>query len=64
MNPLQIDSVTPDTQLITISIGGNDVNYRASLVACGKDGVDGSQVEGLRAWRASAFGAELLAAVS
>ena len=41
MNPLQIESVTPDTRLITITIGGNDVNYSSSLVACGRDGVNG-----------------------
>jgi lysophospholipase L1-like esterase len=40
-NPAQIDAVTPDTNVITISIGGNDVTYSASLVACGRDGMDG-----------------------
>ena len=40
MNPLQIEAVTPDTRLITITIGGNDVNYSSSLVACGRDGVN------------------------
>jgi lysophospholipase L1-like esterase len=41
MNPLQIEAVTPDTRLITITIGGNDVNYSTSLVACGRDGANG-----------------------
>jgi hypothetical protein len=41
MNPLQIDAVTPDTSVITITIGGNDVNFSASLVACGRDGMNG-----------------------
>jgi lysophospholipase L1-like esterase len=41
MNPLQIDAVTPDTRVITITIGGNDVNFSASLVACGRDGMNG-----------------------
>jgi lysophospholipase L1-like esterase len=41
MNPLQIEAVTPDTRVITITIGGNDVNYSASLVACGRDGANG-----------------------
>jgi lysophospholipase L1-like esterase len=40
-NPLQIDSVAPDTRIITISIGGNDIKYWTSLVACGTDGVNG-----------------------
>ncbi len=41
MNPLQIGAVTPDVRVITITIGGNDVNYSASLVACGRDGMNG-----------------------
>jgi lysophospholipase L1-like esterase len=41
MNPLQIEAVTPDTRVITISIGGNDVKYSTSLVACGQDGMNG-----------------------
>jgi lysophospholipase L1-like esterase len=41
MNPLQIDAVTPDTRVITISIGANDVNYTTSLIACGRDGMNG-----------------------
>ncbi len=41
MNPLQIDAVTPDTRIVTITIGGNDVNYSTSLVTCGRDGSNG-----------------------
>jgi lysophospholipase L1-like esterase len=40
-NPLQIKAVTPDTRLVTITIGGNDVNYALSLSACGNDGSQG-----------------------
>jgi len=41
MNPVQIDAITPDTRLITITIGGNDVQYSRSLLACGTDGLNG-----------------------
>jgi lysophospholipase L1-like esterase len=40
-NPLQIDAVTPDTRLVTITVGGNDVNYALSLTVCGQDGANG-----------------------
>ena len=33
--PPQIDAVTPDTKLITISIGGNDINLNATALGCG-----------------------------
>lgn len=33
VGPLQIDAVTPDTALVTITIGGNDVNYAGNLMA-------------------------------
>jgi lysophospholipase L1-like esterase len=35
--PAQIDAVTPDTSLVTITIGGNDVEYVGGLMwaACG-----------------------------
>jgi lysophospholipase L1-like esterase len=33
--PPQIDAVTSDTKLITISIGGNDINLNATALACG-----------------------------
>jgi lysophospholipase L1-like esterase len=42
MNPLQIDEVTPDTGVITITIGGNDVSFWSSFVACGRDGMNGT----------------------
>lgn len=41
MNPLQIESVTPATRVITITIGGNDVRYSSSFAACGMDGMNG-----------------------
>lgn len=41
MNPLQIGAVTPDTAVITITIGGNDVSYSSSLTTCGIDGMNG-----------------------
>lgn len=33
-NPLQIDAVTRDTALVTVTIGGNDIRYTASTFAC------------------------------
>jgi lysophospholipase L1-like esterase len=38
--PAQIDAVTSDTKLVTITIGGNDLNYVGSLFAasCSPDG--------------------------
>lgn len=38
--PAQIDAVTPDTKLVTVTIGGNDLNYVSNLMAasCGEDG--------------------------
>lgn len=33
-NPLQIDAVTADTQLVTATIGGNDIRYTSSTFAC------------------------------
>jgi lysophospholipase L1-like esterase len=41
MNPLQIDAVTTDARVVTITIGGNDVSFSASLVTCGLDGMNG-----------------------
>ena len=32
--PLQIDAVTRDTELVTVTIGGNDIRYTASTFAC------------------------------
>jgi len=33
--PAQIDAVTPDTRLVTVTIGGNDLNYVGALIAAG-----------------------------
>lgn len=32
--PPQINAVTPDTSLVTVTIGGNDINYTSSTFAC------------------------------
>jgi len=37
----QITAVTSDTKLVTITIGGNDVNYTVSNLACGTAGAKG-----------------------
>jgi lysophospholipase L1-like esterase len=42
VHPLQIDAVTPDTKLVTITTGGNDVNYTASNLICASDGAQGN----------------------
>ena len=34
--PAQIDAVTPDTRLVTITIGGNDLNYIGNLFMVGR----------------------------
>jgi lysophospholipase L1-like esterase len=34
-NPPQIGSVTPDTRLITVAVGGNDIAYNGTAVGCG-----------------------------
>jgi len=41
VHPLQIDAVTPDTKLVTVTTGGNDVNYTASNLICAADGAQG-----------------------
>jgi lysophospholipase L1-like esterase len=33
--PPQIDAVTPNTRLVTMTIGGNDVNYVGTAIECG-----------------------------
>ncbi len=33
--PPQITAVTPDTGLITVSVGGNDINYAGTALMCG-----------------------------
>lgn len=35
-NPPQIEAVTPDTRLVTISVGGNDIGYNATALLCGQ----------------------------
>ena len=34
-HPPQLDAVTQDTKLITVTVGGNDIGYNATAVACG-----------------------------
>ena len=45
-HPPQIDSVTPDTKLVTITIGGNDVNYTVSNLGCSAAGARGESCVG------------------
>src|SRR4051794_1766104 len=33
--PPQIKALTPDTRLVTISVGGNDITYNGPAIACG-----------------------------
>jgi lysophospholipase L1-like esterase len=33
-NPPQLTSVTPATKLVTVAVGGNDIDYNATAVAC------------------------------
>lgn len=40
-HPVQISAVTPDTKLVTITIGGNDVDYSLSTLACADAGTKG-----------------------
>lgn len=53
MNPLQLAAVTPDTAIITITIGGNDVSYSTSLNACGLAGMNGTSCLETRAGAAA-----------
>jgi lysophospholipase L1-like esterase len=39
-SPLQINAVTPDTALVTVTIGGNDINYTSSTFACSGTAAD------------------------
>lgn len=34
-HPPQIEAVTPDTKLITVTVGGNDIGYNATALTCG-----------------------------
>jgi lysophospholipase L1-like esterase len=36
-HPPQIDAVTADTSLITLTVGGNDIQYSATTLACAQD---------------------------
>ena len=45
-HPPQIDAVTPDTKLVTVTIGGNDVNYTVSNLVCANDGAKGQSCLG------------------
>src|SRR5439155_12419484 len=45
-HPLQLDAVTPDTKLVTVTIGGNDVNYTVSNLVCAGDGAKGQSCLG------------------
>ncbi len=38
----QIDAVTADTSVITLTVGGNDVTFSSSLGTCGSDGKAGT----------------------
>lgn len=44
--PAQIDAVTVDTRLVTLTIGGNDLNYVGTLFMAGCDPVAGLTVQG------------------
>ena len=48
--PAQIDAVTPDTRLVTITIGGNDLNYMGVLFAasCHAGSAQGTMAERIR----------------
>jgi lysophospholipase L1-like esterase len=39
-NAPQIEAVTPDTSLVTFTVGGNDIGYIATAFACGTRGAD------------------------
>lgn len=47
--PPQVDALTPDTQLVTITIGGNDVGYIGGLIAgsCGENSTAGANAQPL-----------------
>jgi lysophospholipase L1-like esterase len=41
VHPKQIDAVTPDTKLVTVTIGGNDIDYTVANLVCASDGAKG-----------------------
>jgi lysophospholipase L1-like esterase len=45
-HPPQIDALTPDTKLVTVSIGGNDVLYSGSNLICSADAQKGQDCLG------------------
>lgn len=44
--PPQIEAVTPDTKLVTVTIGGNDVGYTATNLICSGDAGEGKECLG------------------
>jgi lysophospholipase L1-like esterase len=48
VRPPQIEAVTPDTDLVTVTVGGNDVDYASSLIKYGCD--DTTDVPPAGAW--------------
>jgi lysophospholipase L1-like esterase len=45
-HPPQIQAVGPDTKLVTVTIGGNDVDYTVSNLVCAHDGAAGTSCLG------------------
>jgi lysophospholipase L1-like esterase len=45
-HPPQITSITPDTKLVTVTIGGNDVGYTVSNLGCAAAGASGQTCVG------------------
>jgi lysophospholipase L1-like esterase len=54
--PPQIDAVTPDTKLITVSVGGNDINLNGTALGCGDPATECSPPATLDAAEASLQG--------
>jgi lysophospholipase L1-like esterase len=40
-HPPQIEALTPDTKLVTVTIGGNDVDYTVTNLGCSADALNG-----------------------
>ncbi|ONI83631.1 GDSL family lipase [Saccharothrix sp. ALI-22-I] len=38
-NPPQLDALTPDTDLVTVTIGGNDIGFSDIILTCAQDSV-------------------------
>jgi lysophospholipase L1-like esterase len=45
-HPPQIQAVTPDTKLVTVTIGGNDIDYSATNLICSGDAAAGNECLG------------------